>query len=731
MTSPIPRDRRLLTDASAALEDAVERFGLESCADTRIRLLEGAAAHIGGYAVDRFDEATGLAKEPQQLSATETTRFSLGLAEAVRESPIPPSLALASLGDSDIDPVVRRKQGRYFTDTRLALSLASGVREQAIAATSILDPACGAGVLLVAATLQATSDPMSRSHLIRDVLWGVDRDPQAVRAARASIASLTSDLEAIASLNQRLLVADSLVAGRVWWAHRASAGFDLVIANPPWEKLRVTRHELVIGNGHHRHYGDKYNKSELDDEELQSARHSTSAYREKISAEMSYQGRGGADLYKMFLELSTALTSASGALAFLLPAGFIRNSGDRNLREWLFQNFNIDIVILDNREHYFQIDSRFKFIQLLAKRHRSHEGSIRFKIASKTGEAKQTAVTTSLQELKDIHEDLTLPEVSGHYDWALLTRIACVHPRFGDPNSGWDVRFCREVDMTNDRPRFLKGFAATGGVPVIEGRMVHHHRVAAKHYVSGTGRRAKWEVQPFFQASLGPQWFIQRFDLRPKVLERIDQVRAGFCDITGQTNERTVLAALIPAGVVCGNKVPTLDLRSQTQVGAWVAIANSFVFDWLVRRRVTTTLNYFILRSQPIPAWDEADDRFLQLSNAAQSLALSERTGISGDLWEVACLRAGIEVQAASLYGITVSELDSMLRDFPQVDRIQPPIPGEAKSTVTRDLIVASGYGWATSEESKHASDRLALARSAGAMPFLPNEHARAYEKPT
>lgn len=36
----------------------------------------------------------------------------------------------------------------------------------------------------------------------------------------------------------------------------------------------------------------------------------------------------------------------------------------------------------------------------------------------------------------------------------------------------------------------------------------------------------------------------------------LSHFRACFCDVTGQHNVRTVLAALIPPHCVCGNKVP-------------------------------------------------------------------------------------------------------------------------------------------------------------------------------
>ena len=727
MASPIPRDRALLSEVSSALEETVVKSGLEPSADLRLRLLEGVAARVGGFALKEFDRAVAGGMSGGSLSAVSTMCLTERLSQAVLDSPIPPSLALAAIGDSELDPVARRREGRYFTDSGLALNLTSSIRDHIVKSRSILDPACGAGVLLVAAALQAESSAGSRTHLVRDLLWGVDRDGYTIRAARVAISSLTSDLDAVAGLCGHLFVKDSLSCGREWWRSLLEGGFDLVVGNPPWEKLKVTRHEHALSGGHQRHYGDDYDWSVIDEGKLQSDRRAILDYGKLVGADLDFQGRGEFDLYKMFVELGAGLTSESGALAFLVPGGFIRNAGASELREWLFRHFDVDLSILDNRERYFEIDSRFKFVQLLARRGSSEGRSVRFGTSHSKGTLKEWKAETNYSELKNMQTGFTIPEVRDRDDWELFTRLQRSHPNFGNSDARWLPRFYREIDMTGDRSRFNDPQNREGGLVVIEGRMVHQHRVAAKRYVSGRGRRAEWEVQPQFNAPLRSQWAIRYEDLRPGIKARVNEPRAGFCDITGQTNERTVLAALIPAGVVCGNKVPTVDFAHDIPASVWVGIANSFTFDWLTRRSVTTTLNFFMLRSLPIPAWDPENLDFLIIGEGAESLARLEREGGEEDLWESARIRARIEVLSAKLYGISVKDFDHMMHDFPQVDRAQLSIPGEVASTVTRDMVVSVGEGWGTPDQVEQAQERLHLAKSVGSVPFIPNQHARAY----
>ena len=729
MTIPVTRDQVLLTEASSALEEAVARSGLEPSADLRLRLLEGTASQVGGYDLALFDQAAGCAGSVDGLTPNAAVVLTDKLSHAVLDGPIHPSLSLAALGDSDLDSVVRRRHGCYFTDTGLALNLASCVKERVARASSIVDPACGAGVLLVATVLQAGANDIQRRHLIETVLWGVDRDHRAVRAARAAISSLTSSIKAINGIFGRLLVADSLTAGCRWWRSLVGEGFDVVVGNPPWEKLKITRHEHARRSGIQRHYGEEYGGFDIDEESLRSERDIAVYYRDTVRTELVHQGGGEADLYKMFMELSGGLVSADGAIALLVPAGFIRNQGATELRKWLFNNFDTDILILDNRNRYFGIDSRFKFLQLLATRQKVEARSIRFRSSCFGDAPDRWKAQTSLEELESIQPDLALPEVRGYEDWQLFVRLRRLHPEFGSLEGLWCPRFHREMDMTGDRAKFQAERNGRDSIPVIEGRMVHHHRVSAKRYVSGRGRRARWEVQSYFNAPLTPQWFVRRDDLHPALKDRVNWLRAGFCDITGQTNERTVLAALIPAGVVCGNKVPTIDFASNDQAAAWVGIANSFAFDWLARRLVTTTLNFFILRSLPFPKWSADDDTYLTIAKSTQDLARLRCDGRECDLWDVAKIRAEIEVLTAKLYDISFEDFDQMMCDFPQIDSAQPPLPTEAKSTVTRDLIVASGNRWAPHAEEIRARKRVKLARSLRAVPFIPNQHVRAHRR--
>lgn len=198
----------------------------------------------------------------------------------------------------------------------------------------------------------------------------------------------------------------------------------------------------------------------------------------------------------------------------------------------------------------------------------------------------------------------------------------------------------------------------------------------------------------------------------------------GFCDITGQTNERSLLVARVPPGVVCGNKVPTLTFPDggPDREDLFVALANSFVVDWMLRRLVTTTVNFFLLDSLPFPALPIASPASGRLIELARLVARAEVAG-EVDLWQVAEWRAEIDAIAAVSWGIGLDDMRLVMQDFPLLDRGQSPLNGEKNSTITADLVIST-LAKALEIEVAVEPLRVQQAKLSGATPYIPAEYA-------
>lgn len=738
MSVPTPFEHRLLRGAIEALSESVARvrLALPRAPDARLLVLEAAAAEIAGFPVDAFWPAERRELGPVAGILRDTGAF---VADAVRAgAPSHPSLALATLATPELEHSDQRRNGVYYTDSRLARHLAARSSEALRREALWLDPACGTGILLVAAVLEVGGeDPQARQALVMKRVHGADLSSDAVRGARLALASLCADARCLGALDAHLVVADSLLGREALWADRAPDGFGVVLGNPPWEKLKVSRHEFLKAQGVLRHYGAEYDRVEL--AALESEKERLATYIAAVTHGLTLQGTGEADLFKCFIELAFLLLRRDGVLAYVIPAGLIRSKGTEALRQYLIRSSqDIEVDVLENRARFFAIDSRAKFLVLIAA---SGTGPARFTVrdavGSDTGIEVRGAATFAAENLRRIRPDLTVPEVRSQREWQLFQHAFDTGHRLdGSGESPWHLSIAREVDMTNHRRHFVRDPGEEDVLPVVEGRMVHQFHFGAKRYEGGTGRRARWSPQLPVDPEVRPQFWIARRDLPGTAEGRVDRVRIGFCDVTGQTNERSMLAAMVPAGVACGNKVPTVTLegfsgQAEDRAWLWLAVANSFTFDWLLRRVVTTSVNFFLLRGMVFPAFSEDPDAWRPLAQRARFLGDPGSGGAPGSSsdapwWSRAEARAAIDVEVALAYGFDVQAMEVMLDDFALLDRGQPALPGEDRSTLTRDLLLLRlhervGGGGALRER---LTERVEGARQLGALPFVPSELA-------
>lgn len=727
MSSPKTLEEQILKTAAARLDRALSQVNATSRQEARLQVLECAASRLGSFPIADYFRRFSIRP---MLSMDELDAHAQCVLEALRPLPVHPALALSSLSREPLNAHAQRTAGAYYTDFRLAAHVAEQGVAVWVRSKPIVDPACGAGILLTAVVIAICgADRKKVAELIATKVIAADASPVALRGACLAIASLTNDLEAIVSMRSNWVQGDSLLHSDAIWKRVAPQGFGLVVANPPWEKVKVTRHEFAKSTGTVRHYGASHVGDQFHG--LDEKRAEASEYARELAKRYPLAAAGEIDLYIAFLDLCLRLAHGGGGVSALVPAGLIRSEGTAQLRRYLLATAkHLETTIFDNRSRFFSIDTRFKFLGLLVQTSASPEsaGVKTLKLAFATGTDTGVQVTShsnvSVRALHRLRHDLTIPEVRTSQDWTTFVKMADHGVSWHDDTGQWRPAFCREVDMTKEK----KHFRTSPGLellPVVEGRMVHQHRYGAKRYVSGTGRSALWDTLPVGASVVAPQYWISTRNMPAKALERAVAERAGFCDITGQTNERSMMAALIPPGVVCGNKVPTLlfdgDEEGQ-RLRLWVGFVNSLPFDWLMRRLVTTTVNYFLLRGVPLPSIEPNSLPGREIASAVDRLRMLDATGSSAQNgWAIAELRARIDLLCLIGYGVGYEELDAMLQDFPLFDRAQPPLTGELRSTITRDyllLTAAKRFKKPTAVLQK----RVEAARRLNAIPYVPSQ---------
>ncbi|MDP3279163.1 MAG: N-6 DNA methylase [Deltaproteobacteria bacterium] len=124
-------------------------------------------------------------------------------------------------------PSERKRRGSFYTPSALAQRVAVAALPHGTDARTVLDPACGAGALLLAAC----------ERVGPDALYGIDLDPHAIWVARVAIALQYSShrKKTLLALCDRVRVGNGLdlVVSKPTqpsWPAR----FDAIVGNPPW-----------------------------------------------------------------------------------------------------------------------------------------------------------------------------------------------------------------------------------------------------------------------------------------------------------------------------------------------------------------------------------------------------------------------------------------------------------------------------------------------------------------
>lgn len=702
MSRPLTLERSLLSKADNLLLEFSNSY------EQRLLVLEACASRFGGFNIDEYWKEFKIDAANEEAVKDVAKKLSIELKKTV----IPVSLAISSLAREPISISEKKQHGAFYTDFRLAQFIAEDCRNYLEQDSMIADIAAGTGILLAAvATQYFNRFPESYDQWISKCVYAFDLSENALRGTRIAMAAHSSSVKAIKKMYGNWRACDSLFSEDI-----PEHGFDIVVGNPPWGRVKLSLHSFINrADGDHHVYGTQY--GDFDKEQFLTEKQDAIVYSKVLKEQYTLLDSAEPDMYMAFLQKAISILKDGGHLSYIVPAGLIRSLGTKSLRQFLIGcSEDLKYYLLDNRANFFEIDTRFKFVIVSQKKaHPNVPGCTEFRFEICTGYELGIHGTEEIrfgtEELGRIRPDLTVPECHDRSEKDLFIKVYENGHLWKD---AWHVSIAREVDMTNDRPKFHEKQSNTD-IPVVEGRMIQQFRFGAKAYISGRGRSAKWIPNV---GTVKPQFYISRDSLSEQLCRRVDTIRAGYCDIAGQTNERGMMTAVIPSGVVCGNKVPTIifpGVDGEKRLYFFVGVTNSFVFDWVLRRILSTTVNYFLLFSLPMPRVDISGERAKRIISLTKRLSCMGGEYYTEDV--MGRLRAELDVEVAKAYGLDFDDLELVMKDFPLLDRQQPTIKGETRSTYSRDLLLS------IAEESFQRTERYYAKRAdMGAK-----ENAKAY----
>ena len=583
-------------------------------------------------------------------------------------------------------------------------------------------------------------------------------------------------------------------------------GFDAVIGNPPWERMKMQEVEWFklrdpdvakIKPTHRRQEEIAKRRKRGDaliheyDEAIRAADIAMRIVRE--SDDYPLLSGGDTNLNSLFVERALTLIRPNGMVGLLVPsaiysdktaADFFRKMTEdsRIAAIYDFQNgipkFRNNDEEADEEEGG-ENDGNNNSSSFFPNVHRQLRfcafvfGGAEQKFDNPVGafflhSPRQVDEAERLIEINPEHFSLvnpntrTMPTFRSRRDMKIILSIYRRLPimREDGKSAVWPLRYNRMFDLANDTEHFKtasnldkEGFIRVAGciykrgvkrcLPLYVGRMMYHFN----HRNASMVKTGKGVMKPYkSKLSLPKQLCDPTFLPEPEFWVNADRVNAdnihfpeelgwalAFRDITGATNERTIVAALIPR-VPCGHTLPLLlpelpsppkDMDDKQAVRKWhkareaaladyranapLYLANmcSFALDYVCRQKMQGShLSLYILEQLPvIPAFaygrkfgkktaaDIVRRHILQLTYVAEDMRPFARDmGYDGnpfkwDEEERAHLRARLDALYFILYGIDREDVMHIMSSaFATVKAREKKAHGCFRS---RDLILA------------------------------------------
>ena len=398
---------------------------------------------------------------------------------------------------------------------------------------------------------------------------------------------------------------------RRWQDIRPEGGFDAIIGNPPWDRIKLqevewfaTRApELALaptaaarqkGIRQLREQGSSL-AAEFD---AAKARSDNLGCLIRESGHYPLLGGGDINLYSLFVERALSLVKPDGFVGLLTPSGiyadktaarFFQSVSTTGRVSGLF-DFENRRLGTDLPPFFPDVDSRFKFCALI--------------LGGEERQFERTECAFFLHDMQAIRDEDrcfpltpddfmrvnpntgTAPIFRTRRDADITRRIYERHPVLVDRSGGkerkvWPVKYVRMFDMTNDSHHFRtaaqlndEGFYPVAGnrwkrgeelyLPLYQGRMIHQfdHRANSVRFnpESTHNPYLSEEVTEAQHADPGflpqTQYWVPDREVEAG-LPKSRGYALGFRDIARPTDARTVISSIVPwAGY--GNKVPLL-----------------------------------------------------------------------------------------------------------------------------------------------------------------------------
>lgn len=481
-------------------------------------------------------------------------------------------------------------------------------------------------------------------RVFRDLL----RDPETLPAeTRTEVERIAEDYSL---LHWHLAFPTVFAASDTAPAPGWTGGFDVVLGNPPWDRIKLQekeffaeRHPEIAEAPNAAARGKLIKALETSDPALFAAFRAALRKADGESALVRSTdryplcGRGDVNTYAIFAELNSSLLSPHGRAGFIVPSGIATDDTTKFFFEDLTRVRSLVSLysFFETRRVFPGTDSRAPFCLLTIRSAgslvQSGDGEFAFDLRS-TGDLAQSErrFRLSAEDIALLNPNTrTCPIFRTRRDAEITKAIyqrvpVLIDESKGEAGNPWGIEFARLFDMSNDSGLFrtrkqleAQGWTLEGNIfrkgeerylPLYEAKMVHHFDHRYGDYADkpeGSENTSLPEVPPSRLADPSyaplPRYWVPDVEVEDRLRGRWDRGwLLGWRDICRSTDERTVIASVLPR-MGAGDKFLLMFPEDATKGACLCANLNSLAFDYIARQKLGgTSLKYFVMKQLPV-----------------------------------------------------------------------------------------------------------------------------------
>ena len=435
---------------------------------------------------------------------------------------------------------------------------------------------------------------------------------------------------------------------RHWQNIHPEGGFDAVIGNPPWDRIKLQEVEWFASRSPELALAPtaaarRAGIQKLRDQgvplaaEFDAAKERADRLGHLVRGFDHYPLLGGGDvnLYSLFVERAMGLIKPDGLVGLLTPSGIYADKTAARFFKTVSTNGRVGgLFDFENKKIFFKdIHASFKFCALIfgGEKRRFDETKCAFFLHdTKAVNDPDRCFPLAPKDFTRVNPNTgTAPVFRTRRDADITRRIYERHPVLVD-RSGvevrrvWPVKYKTMFHMTNDSHLFrtaaqldAEGFYPVQGnrwkrseelyLPLYQGRMIHQfdHRANSVRFnpESTHNPYLSEEVTEAQHADPGflpqTQYWVTSRNVEEAMPES-SRYALGFRDIARPTDVRTVIASIVPwAGY--GNTVPLLVIADTLATVFLTANLNVMCLDFVARQKAQGThLNWYIVEQLPV-----------------------------------------------------------------------------------------------------------------------------------